>query len=572
MRLRALSQRITGAYRRLASPAWDSSHLFGVSDNGIFLDPSDYSTMYQDLAGTVPITDVEQPVALALDKSQGLALGPELIPNGTFASDASGWQANNSGANIAQSNGTAIYENTSDWSYVRLKPGLYLPVGSYRIQFDILDFSHTATMHIGAGVNGNNVPGSGSFAYIYHHIGGPLEIQIRPQSTGLGSITIDNISVREIKGNHAYQTTASKRPVLSALHNMWPSDTEDFRGTPPWKARASIVTTTELSPNGVSFAQKLVEDSSTNATHYLYFPLVDAGNTKFSYHLKAADRRYCSIVAFNTTDGDRSRTYFDLESGSIVSGPGSIESVGNGWYKCSITALSTVPDRADLRMSANGTSEKYDGDGVSGVYVWGASAVSVELADLAYQRVTTATDYDSEGFPKYLRFDGAQALETSAIDFTASDEMTVCAGLTKLSDASRGVVSELGSASQAAFSLNAPDGALPRYAIFSTGTSFSVAATPNTFAAPHSAVVTGSTKISTDANQIRVNGAQEGTSSADQGTGNYGNHKLYIGARTASSLYFTGHIYGLTIINRLLTPIELARLETFAASKAGITL
>ena len=37
--------------------------------NGAWFDPSDMSTMYQDAAGTTPVTAVEQPVGLILDKS-----------------------------------------------------------------------------------------------------------------------------------------------------------------------------------------------------------------------------------------------------------------------------------------------------------------------------------------------------------------------------------------------------------------------------------------------------------------------------------------------------------------------
>lgn len=49
----------------------------------------------------------------------------------------------------------------------------------------------------------------------------------------------------------------------------------------------------------------------------------------------------------------------------------------------------------------------YAGDGISGVYIWGASLVLATAANLPYQRVNTATDYDTVGFPKYAKFDGA---------------------------------------------------------------------------------------------------------------------------------------------------------------------
>ena len=43
--------------------------LFANGEQGFFYDPNDLSTMFQDAAGTVPVTDVGQPVGLIRDKS-----------------------------------------------------------------------------------------------------------------------------------------------------------------------------------------------------------------------------------------------------------------------------------------------------------------------------------------------------------------------------------------------------------------------------------------------------------------------------------------------------------------------
>ena len=43
--------------------------LFAASEPGAWYDPSDLSTLFQDSAGTVPVTAVEQPVGRILDKS-----------------------------------------------------------------------------------------------------------------------------------------------------------------------------------------------------------------------------------------------------------------------------------------------------------------------------------------------------------------------------------------------------------------------------------------------------------------------------------------------------------------------
>lgn len=43
--------------------------LFANGEQGFFYDPNDLNTMFQDAAGTVPVTAVGQPVGLVLDKS-----------------------------------------------------------------------------------------------------------------------------------------------------------------------------------------------------------------------------------------------------------------------------------------------------------------------------------------------------------------------------------------------------------------------------------------------------------------------------------------------------------------------
>jgi hypothetical protein len=43
--------------------------MFSAGEQGVWYDPSDFSTMFQDSAGTTPVTAVEQPVGKILDKS-----------------------------------------------------------------------------------------------------------------------------------------------------------------------------------------------------------------------------------------------------------------------------------------------------------------------------------------------------------------------------------------------------------------------------------------------------------------------------------------------------------------------
>jgi len=71
----AISQAIRSAIRqsieekKMQAGLWTPASLFSAGENGVWYDPSDMSTMFQDAAGTTPVTAVGQPVGRILDKS-----------------------------------------------------------------------------------------------------------------------------------------------------------------------------------------------------------------------------------------------------------------------------------------------------------------------------------------------------------------------------------------------------------------------------------------------------------------------------------------------------------------------
>jgi hypothetical protein len=64
-----------------------------------------------------------------------------------------------------------------------------------------------------------------------------------------------------------------------------------------------------------------------------------------------------------------------------------------------------------------------------------------------------------------------------------------------------------------------------------------------------------------------VNGSAVASAALDQGTGNYGNHALYIGRRGGSSFPFNGHLYSLIVRGALSDAAQIAAAETYVNSK-----
>jgi hypothetical protein len=237
---------------------------------------------------------------------------------------------------------------------------------------------------------------------------------------------------------------------------------------------------------------------------------------------------------------------------------------------------------ASLALGANTFTIKCGSDQKLLFIFPAGSSVSMSafsIKELAGNHATQATSaqrptyqIDANGRP-YLSFDGVDdGMATSAINFSATDAMTVFAGLRKLSDAAIGTVVELtvgADSNNGGFFLRGPaSGGGANYQIVSRGTANSQpVASP--FAAPDTAVITLQGKISTDTAIIRRNGTQVAFSTSDQGTGNFANDILYIGRRGGATLPYNGNIYSLIVRGAESTASQISSTETFINIRTG---
>ncbi len=172
----------------------------------------------------------------------------------------------------------------------------------------------------------------------------------------------------------------------------------------------------------------------------------------------------------------------------------------------------------------------------------------------------------------YLEFDGANdCLATSAIDFTGGDQMSVFAGAAKTASTNQ-VVAELSSSISSNNGSFRLFGSSTIWRYTSKGTNL-VNGTASDYGIPSTSVLSGTSDISADQLTFNVDGDQEANPTSDQGTGNYGNHAINIGSRNnGASLPLNGHIYGLVVRNTVSTADEIASMESYMATKSGVTL
>ena len=193
--------------------------LFANGETGAWYDPSDFSTLFQDAAGTTPVTAVEQPVGLMLDKSKGLVLGPELL------SSPSTW--------------TPIIPSNNSWS-VNTATGIVTATNTKSVSDDLSIGSLTGSF-IGQAflVSGNIISISGGSIGLYssratygfsRNSPGKCYAVMFATQTGRGGLSLDasigtsavvaNLSIRELPGCHAGQfTNTNYRPLLKQNAN-----------------------------------------------------------------------------------------------------------------------------------------------------------------------------------------------------------------------------------------------------------------------------------------------------------------------------------------------------------------
>jgi hypothetical protein len=152
------------------------------------------------------------------------------------------------------------------------------------------------------------------------------------------------------------------------------------------KSRITVTSNTIVAPDGTLTGDKLVEDTTTglHQTNQTSISFTSGTSYTLSGYYKAAERTRILLQLGNSgtpfPTAANFRAFFDLSNGTLVSAGSSVTqtsivNVGNGWYRCSITAVAqaTATDQIfQAFLVSSGTTINYLGDGYSGIFIWGA--------------------------------------------------------------------------------------------------------------------------------------------------------------------------------------------------------
>ena len=161
-------------------------------------------------------------------------------------------------------------------------------------------------------------------------------------------------------------------------------------------------------------------------------------------------------------------------------------------------------------------------------------------------------------------------LQTSAIDLTMTNQISLFVGIRKLTDTATAVAVESSTNSgttAGAFALFAPNGTTPGFRFRARGTTSVDVDSLSIYPAPTTQVVTCLADISS-ATRIRVSG-QEVVNSAGAGSGNFGNHPIYIGRRAGTSSSFAGQYFGMILRGAATDAALITQTESWVNAKTG---
>ena len=529
-------------------------------NNGALFDPSDLSTLYQDVAGTIPVTAVEQPVGLMLDKSRGMMLGPDKpVYMGLL------WTLN----------AGTYTKTTAGWS----------PLGFYGLELKKTYFLTFRVKTLGAGqliyLVRRNSAGTGNETVTTFNVvaGGIYTARVSivtdgytPAELWLDSDTfigdIDNISIKELYGYHATQSITASRPTLSARYNML-TKTEDFSDA-VWSVYAQGTGSVPIKTNNYGIAP----DGSQTAGRIQLS--LNGGNTNsdrsdiYTGVSTVAGMAYSIDVWFKTADNTTKTIALNF---NFLGGENVI--ITGVWKKFTVSLSSAIDTYRFMRFGLRGGSNTSDS---ADILIWHPQQV-VGLSAGPYQRVNTATDYDTDEryFPKYLRFDGVDDyLNLPYMGLYAGGEMSIIAARNAVSQATDTyIISERSTtdADPKYFPSRqlASAGNMDAYISDDAGT-----VVLDTVGSPFSGVANAVIRSIVDSgNNLKLlkNGVLAANDNYTRsGTLTLNNTTIGASVSTTTSNYASMKMYGLIVTKSALTDAQRVRCERFLARKSGVML
>jgi hypothetical protein len=539
--------------------------FFANGEQGWWYDPSNFATLFQDSAGTTPVTAVGQPVGLQLDSRD---LSYSVFFNGTSdaistaASSAfnfgTGDFAQSAWINPTNTTGVKIIIDCRASSVGNPGPVVYLngaALASAKNSNDVINSGGTVLANVWSFVELTRTSGNWRIFLNGALVAGPTSDTVdftsnSPAVIGRNANSASQFydgyisNARVVKGTGGVTSTVPTSALTAVPGTGILTCGVSWSGNP---AIVSAGTANKLNPYTTGTGNHRFQTNSANR------PVVSALVNLFVGTATLATQSVTTRATAHTLTftGAGSITLTGTAIGIYTAGTHSVTTTAGS---LTATVLGTVT-QADLRET------------------------NVGVGLPAYQAVVTSTNYDATGFPVYIKPNGSnQFMQTNSINFTATDKMTVWQGVRKVIDDTDRVLIELSASvnsNNGSFGISAPSqlsgGYVGKYVGSLRGTAQSTSEL-TTYAAPITNVLSASYDIAgaTIATEsiYRVNGGTptETNNGVTAGTGNFGNYPAYFYARNGALLFFNGNDYGSIARGAASTAAQIANGETYINS------
>jgi hypothetical protein len=312
--------------------------------------------------------------------------------------------------------------------------GTTLTVGkTYKCTMTVSNYSNGAVRFATDNFGFTLYSANGTYTEILTSTGTAFNIKGNADFTG----SVSNISVVEVQGNRprlSYDITngvVEDKPhlLLEPSATNLVTFSEDFSQSYWAKTGTSISSDVIKSPDGTLNAYNLVENTSAGG-HFIVtasnITVVNSSAYSQSIFVKQNGR---TKIGFRDSQGSGKYASFNLTNGTLIEQNGdafSINTFTNGWYRISVTmnasgtlwkpTLYLLPDSYTTGSPQLST---YTGDGVSGIYIWGAmleqQAFSTSYIPTAGTTITRAAETCNNSKPSVNSTEGVLYAEVAAL-------------------------------------------------------------------------------------------------------------------------------------------------------------
>jgi len=321
--------------------------------------------------------------------------GTELVTNGGFDTD-SDWNLTSGGTDANISNGKANFVNAVKGQRVQQNFD-FTAAKTYKVAFTVSNYtSGLLGFYIGGVYAVSNINANGTYTYLVTPTNNS-ESFLRAMQTGVShNFSVDNVSVREVvvgdadftfsRGSNLTATRIDSNGLIEKGRENLLLQSNQFDTT--WALSSTSVTSGQGGYDGSSDAWLL--NSTTTGFPRIAQNVTSSGVATYSVYAKPATDGFVLMRTF----GADSSVWFDLTNGTIPNAAGSqyvsssIQSVGNGWYRCSVTFNGSLTSLRIYPASAYG--------------VYSTSGNGVYIQDAQLEQGLVATEYIESGASKGL--------------------------------------------------------------------------------------------------------------------------------------------------------------------------